>query len=225
MESLRLDLHTHSRHSPDSFLSIDAIAGRISALGLHGFAVTDHNTVNGHREIPAARARHPELLILPGVEVSTREGHLLVYGVSEAPARDRAIAETIDWARAHGGVAVLSHPFRRAHGVGRVVAENARVPAVETVNGHNSPRANGRAADVATRRRLGATGGSDGHALADLGQAFTVVDGAVPNVEAVLAALGAGRTTASGRSLTVPGRLRYEWHTAILRLRRGFRPI
>jgi predicted metal-dependent phosphoesterase TrpH len=225
MVALRLDLHVHSRHSPDSRLSLEAIAARISSVGLDGFALTDHNTVAGHAEIPLVRTKFPNLVVVPGVEVSTVEGHLLVYGVTEAPVPNRPVRDTIEWVRAHGGTAVLAHPFRFSHGVGRAVADDARVPAIETVNGHNSAGANARAAAVAQRRGLGSTGGSDGHDVDDLGRAFTEFEGGLANAAAILASLGAGRSTAAGRSLTVAGRLRYEWHTAVLRLRRGFRPI
>ena len=225
MAALRLDLHVHSHHSPDSRLSLGDIAAHVSALGLDGFALTDHDSVAGHAEIPAVQAKFPNLVILPGVEVSTTEGHLLAYGLREAPPAHRPVAETIDWVRGRGGTPVLSHPFRFVHGVGRAVAESARVPALETVNGHNSPGPNARAAEVARRRGLGATGGSDVHALSDIGRALTVFEGGVPNVEAILASLGAGRTVASGRSLSAGERFRYEWRGIVLRVRRGFRPI
>jgi predicted metal-dependent phosphoesterase TrpH len=225
MDRLRLDLHVHSRHSPDSALTVEAIASRLAAVGLSGFALTDHNSVAGHPELGAVWARFPQFVFVPGVEVSTVEGHLLAYGVSEAPPAQRPVAETIDWVRDHGGVPVLSHPFRFTHGVGRVVAETAQVPTIETVNGHNSPRANRKAADVARRRGLGGTGGSDVHELADLGRAYTEFPEGTTGIESILDALRAGRTSAGGLSLDFPGRVRLEWRTTVSRVRRGFRPI
>jgi hypothetical protein len=225
MGRVRLDLHVHSRYSPDSELSLESIASGLAAVGLNGFALTDHNSVAGHSELAALQTRFPGLILVPGVEVSTLEGHLLVYGVSEAPARGRPVAETVDWVRGHGGVSVLSHPFRRAHGVGRAVAESVRVDAIETVNGHNSPGANRKAAEVAARRGLGVTGGSDVHALFDLGRAYAEFAEGTIGVDAVLRSIREHTSTAGGRSLTLPGRVRYEWRTALLRLRRGFRPI
>jgi hypothetical protein len=225
MGRVRLDLHVHSRHSPDSELALETIVSGLSSVGLSGFALTDHNTVAGHGELAALQARFPALILVPGVEVSTLEGHLLVYGVTEAPPRGRPVAETVDWVRGHGGVSVLSHPFRRTHGVGRAAAESVHVDALETVNGHNSPGANRKAAAVATQRGLGATGGSDVHALFDLGRAYTEFAEGTTDVAAVLRSIRSGASTAGGRSLTFPDRLRYEWRTALLRLRRGFRPI
>lgn len=225
MAGMRLDLHVHSHHSPDSSLSVTALVARLSERGLNGFALTDHNSVAGHAELAECQAKAPHLLLVPGVEVSTLEGHLLVYGVRAAPPTGRPVAETIEWVGAHDGIPVLAHPFRLSHGVGRAVAESAAVAAIETVNGHNSPRANRRAAAVATARKLGTTGGSDVHELSDLGRAFTEFPEGTSTVDEALRALRAGRTTGSGTPLNFPGRVRTGWRSVALRIRRGLRPI
>jgi len=225
MGRVRLDLHVHSRHSPDSALPVEVIAARLVDVGLNGFALTDHNSVAGHAELPVLRERFPGFILVPGVEVSTVEGHLLAYGISEAPPAERHVTETIDWVRERGGVSVLAHPFRFSHGVGSAIAGSARVTAIETVNGHNSPRANRNAAAVAKRRGLGGTGGSDVHELSDLGRAYTEFAEGTRSVDAVLSSLRSGAITAGGRSLAFSGRVRLGWRTAGLLLRRGFRPI
>ena len=225
MGAVRLDLHVHSRHSPDSSLTIDEIVAGLASAGLNGFALTDHNTVAGHAELGALQARFPDVVLVPGVEVSTIEGHLLAYGVTEAPPPRRPVRETIDWVRAHGGVPALPHPFRRSHGVGRALTESLPVAAIETLNGHNSPAANRRAAEVALQRKIPGTGGSDVHGLADLGRAFTVFEDGAATADAVLAAMRAGRMTPGGASLALPGRMRTGMRSFVLRLRRGFRPI
>jgi len=225
MGPVRLDLHVHSRYSPDSSLSVDAIASRLAAVGLNGFALTDHNSVSGHSELSALRPRFPDMVFVPGIEISTLEGHLLAYGVAELPPVQRPVAETIEWVRDHGGVSALSHPFRRVHGVGRIVAEAARPNAVEVVNGHNSPAANRKAAELARRRGLGCTGGSDVHELSDLGRAYTEFATGPSSVEMVLDALRSGAMSAGGDSFGLAGRIRLEWRTGLSRIRRGFRPI
>ena len=221
----QLDLHVHSHHSPDSSLSVEAIVTLLAARGLNGFALTDHNSTAGHAELAEWQAKAPELILVPGVEVSTLEGHLLLYGVREAPPAGRPVAEIVEWAHVRGAIPVLAHPFRISHGVGRAVAEGAAVPAVETVNGHNSPRANRRAAAVAQARKLGSTGGSDVHELSDLGRAYTEFPEGTSTVDGVLEALRTGRTVGAGQELDLPGRIRTEWRTVLLRLRRGLRPI
>jgi predicted metal-dependent phosphoesterase TrpH len=224
-DTARIDLHVHSAYSPDSRMSLDEIAGRLPYLGLRGFAITDHNTVRGHAALPALRERYPRYLFLPGIEISTVEGHLLAYGLPEAPPSHRPIAETLDWVRARGGVAALAHPFRRTHGVGRRVAESVPVALVETRNGHNSEIANLRAETVAARRGLGMIGGSDAHQIADLGRSYTEFDPSVASTEDLLEALGRRSVSANGRSLPWTARLRLGLRSGLLLASRGFRPI
>jgi predicted metal-dependent phosphoesterase TrpH len=221
----RLDLHVHSRHSPDSRLTLEQIAGQVPYAGLRGFALTDHNTVAGHRELPDLATRFPSLVVLPGVEVSTAEGHVLAYGVDEAPPPHRPVAETAEWVRAHGGESVLAHPFRLAHGVGRRVAETAPVRGIEVLNGHSSLVANARAELVAARRYLAETGGSDVHELSDLGRAFTEFPSDAPSTDDLLESIRKGTVVAGGQSLRWPGRLRWGVRTGALLVTRGFRPI
>lgn len=224
-DAIRIDLHVHSLHSPDSRLTLDELAGRVAYAQLRGFAITDHNSVSALRELPALRGRYPGILVVPGVEVSTQSGHLLAYGVAEVPPLHRPIEETVRWVKEHGGVSVLAHPFRLAHGAGRRVAETCSVTALETVNGHSSAVANAKAELVAARRHLGSTGGSDVHELSDLGRAYTEFAADTNSVEAVIEALRLGRTSAGGESLGWTGRLRWGLRTAGLRVARGFRAI
>ncbi len=224
-DAVRLDLHVHARWSPDSRLTLDAIVARLPHVGLRGFALTDHNTVEGHAALAALQQRYPTYLFLPGIEVSTRDGHLLAYGVRETPPPHRPAGETAEWVRERGGVPVLAHPFRRVHGAGRRLAETVPVPAIETRNGHNSEIANLRAEGVAAHRAVGMTGGSDAHALADVGRAFTEFDPAVATVDDLLDALRRGRVAATGASLRWAERLRLGVRTGLLLASRGFRPI
>jgi predicted metal-dependent phosphoesterase TrpH len=222
---MRLDLHVHSRFSPDSKTPLEAILDHLGVAGLQGFALTDHNTVGGHARLRELAARHPMFRLIPGVEVSTVEGHVLALGVSTAPPAHRPLAETLDWIRDQGGVSSLAHPFRWSHGVGRAAAETARCDAIETMNGHNGPIPNAKAELIAARRGLAATGGSDSHGTAGLGRTFTEFEEGLSTVEDILEALRRGRATAAGKSLGPVARVRGALAVTGRRVLRGFRPI
>ena len=224
-DMFRVDLHVHSAHSADSRLPLPDIADRLSYAGLSGVAITDHNSIASHAKIPELRRRFPSYLFVPGVEVSTAEGHLLVYGVEEMPPVRRPLAETLDWARSRGGVTVLAHPLRWAHGVGPRYLESARVDGVEAQNGHNGPITNAKAELIGARRHLALVGGSDAHAIREIGRSFTRVPSEDVSVEGVLQALRAGRTDAGGTPLTLRERIRLGALTAGRRVARGFRSI
>lgn len=93
------DFHLHTRLS-DGLLSPERLVAEARTRGLTHIAVTDHDTMAG---VAAARAegRRRGVVVLPGVEISTRyrgrEVHLLGYGLDPA---DRAVAERFDRFRA-----------------------------------------------------------------------------------------------------------------------------
>jgi predicted metal-dependent phosphoesterase TrpH len=76
----RADLHCHSSASDGTRPPAEVIA-RAAAAGLDAVALTDHDTVAGHRQ--AAAALPPGLTLLPGMELSCRRDgrsvHLLSY--------------------------------------------------------------------------------------------------------------------------------------------------
>ena len=223
--TVRLDLHVHSRYSVDSRLSFEQILERITYEGLQGFALTDHNTTRGVSELARLRSSYPGFWFVPGVEISTQEGHLLAYGITEAPPGDRPLAETIERVAALGGVSVLAHPFRFVHGVGRRIASEIRVDALEGRNGKNSELANTRAELLAARRSLATTGGSDAHEPKLVGRAFTEFPGEVTSVDDLLEQIRGGRASSAGASLSFAGRVRSSVRDGLLRAFRGFRPV
>ncbi len=47
---MRIDLHVHTRFSPDSFMELETLARRCVDTGMDCIAVTDHNTIEGALE-------------------------------------------------------------------------------------------------------------------------------------------------------------------------------
>jgi len=221
----RIDLHVHSRWSPDGRSTVDELVAATAGAGLAGFALTDHDSVAGHPRLAELARARPDLLLLPGVETSTREGHLLAYGLREAPPAGRPADETVAWVVAHGGVPVVAHPFRHVHGVGEPVARRLAVPAIEVVNGHNGRAQNARALAIATGRALGHTGGSDAHGRGELGRAWTLFSPAAASPDGLLEELRRGSTVGEGRSASPAYRGRLALRSFALRLRRGLRPL
>ncbi len=74
------DFHVHSRESGDARPPLDEIATFARSRGLDFVVVTDHNTVSHLDFIGDAQARHPSLLLVPGVEFTTYAGHANAIG-------------------------------------------------------------------------------------------------------------------------------------------------
>jgi len=199
---MKLDLHVHTGHSRDSSGSVKEILKACKVSGMDGLAVTDHNAIEGALEAHSLAA--PEgLLIVRGVEVSSREGHILALGVKELVPRGLPAAETIERIHALGGIAIAAHPLRHPSGVGRRVASSAKFDAIETINAASSPRTNRATAAIAEHRSLPVTGGSDAHRIEELGKAYTVFDH-VENEDEAIDRIVKRLTNVGGRGRT-PG--------------------
>ena len=111
--ALLIDLHTHSYpKSDDSFMSVDELIESTKAAGLEGICLTDHDAFWTLEEARELSRRH-DFLVLPGSEVNTDGGHVLVFGLAKyefgmhKPDYLRACAERV------GGVLIAAHPYRR----------------------------------------------------------------------------------------------------------------
>lgn len=218
---MRLDLHNHTRYSPDSRADPRELVARAKRLGLDGLAITDHNAVRGIAE--AEFAAGADFLVIPGLEVSSRDGHVLAYGVREVVPRDLTVADTVERILALGGVAVAAHPFRYWSGLGADALGRARFPAYETANARTLRRGNVRARERAAVLRLGQTGGSDSHFVEEVGRAITQVEEGLGRVEDVLQAIGQGHTVSEGASRGARATVRYVAKCVSEWMIRGFR--
>jgi len=103
------DLHIHTMHS-DGALSVPGVARLVAERGLDFAAITDHNTVSHHAELPAAAARYG-ITLLPGQEVTTAAGHAGVLGDVGWIDFRRPADDWLTAAEQRGGLMSINHPF------------------------------------------------------------------------------------------------------------------
>src|SRR5690349_2844786 len=77
-------------------------------------AVTDHDETAAALEArDYAVRRGSRVQVVPGVEVTTRDGHLLCLWLEERPPALRPLRQTAEWVSVRGGLCVAPHPFTR----------------------------------------------------------------------------------------------------------------
>lgn len=104
------DLHSHTVHS-DGSLTVAELACLARECGLDFLAVTDHNTISHHAELPAAAA-HAGVLLVPGLELTTDSGHANCLGSTRWIDFRRGADEWLIDAEATGGLLSINHPIR-----------------------------------------------------------------------------------------------------------------
>lgn len=195
-----------------------------AARGLHGLAVTDHNSLGGSRRA-LELARETDLIIVRGVEISSRDGHILAYGVGEEVPPGLGAAETVRRIEDLGGFAVAAHPCRFWSGLKEEDVREAGFRAVEALNARSVTRHNRKAGVLGRELHLPVTAGSDAHRLADIGRALVIIPEGAGSEEEVLEALRTGAGRLAGTSRTPARTLRYVGKSVSEWMLRGFRRI
>jgi predicted metal-dependent phosphoesterase TrpH len=164
---VKFDLHLHTtRHSPDSRMDPLAMARRARELGLDGVIITEHDWLWTEPELEVLRALHPEVMILAGIEVTTREGHFLVYGVSNpfAVPRGIGVADLCREVHRQGGAVVAAHPFRWGQPFTDILRrERPELDGLEVMTSNMDAECRRRAAGVREEYGLAGLGSSDAH--------------------------------------------------------------
>ncbi len=227
MKTCRIDLHVHTSFSMDGVSRPEEMVAAARSNGLDGIVLTDHNTCEAvpyliERGLMRADGRPVDgFLVLPGVEVTTDEGHLLCIGaVLPAELKGRPVGEVLAMIRAAGGLPVPAHPYDlfRA-GIREAVLDALDLEALEVFNAATTfKRYNRRAYEYALRRGLIMTAGSDAHHHAAVGVACTIVEVEEFSTAGVLAGLRRG-TSLSQRYLSTRQSIRKTWNN-LFRLRR-----
>ena len=178
------DLHCHSFFSADGVSSPEALIAAARRKGLHGFAMTDHNTCEAVDYMLAKGLMRADgepvdgFLVIPGVEVTTDEGHLLCLGATLPNLKGHPAAEVCERIHEAGGLAVPPHPYDlfRA-GIRRSVLDTLKIDALEVFNAATTfARYNKKAFKYAQERGLPMTCSSDAHHEAMIGASYTIME-------------------------------------------------
>jgi predicted metal-dependent phosphoesterase TrpH len=191
---VKADLHVHTIYSNDSTITPKELVFYAKKRGLNAVAVTDHNSLEGALKI----VKETDFLVIPGMEVSSRDGHIVALNVTEVIPRDLGADETVERIHQAGGVAVACHPFALFKGsLGKNVS--AEFDAIEVINARAFPfgRSIKKAEEAAESLGLSRVAGTDAHYGSQIGYGYTEID-SEPNVEAVCKAIVNGHCRPRG---------------------------
>ena len=203
-----IDLHTHSYpKSDDSFAAVDDLIDNAKAAKLDGICLTDHDFFWSNDEVRDLVRRH-DFLVLPGSEINTDAGHVLVFGLDRYVFGMHKPDFLVNAVRERKGVMIAAHPYRR-----RFLEDPGYLPearqemldrasgdeffglcdGIEGVNGRGKDVQNMFSQDLAERLGIKMTGGSDAHRVEQIGTAATVFERKITGLDDLLQEIKAGR--------------------------------
>ncbi|MCE4625407.1 MAG: PHP domain-containing protein [Desulfurococcales archaeon] len=191
---MRIELHTHTTASDGALTPIDLIK-LAKKKGLDGVAVTDHDTFRGaDLALRAARMQEHAPLVIPGAEMRTEYGDVLVLCPQPEPGAPKELAELRDWADDRGCILVAAHPFHpgRHSLMSSLKTKLEYFDAIEVWNSRGLPVLNLPAMRLAEKACKPGTSGSDVHVPRELGLSPSIVED-VDSVEDVIEAIRRGR--------------------------------
>ena len=198
---IRVDLHIHTNYSSDATIQPKIIVDQLYAHPfIKAIAITDHNTLEGYYKVHELASTYQDILIIPGVEVSTIDGDLIVLGVTELPPRPWTVQSVIDFSQERNGISIAAHPYRE-HGLGDLT-KNYDVDTIETLNGASTLQANKLAENLARTMGLPGVAGSDAHHADELWTVYTEIQ-ASSDIDEILKAIKKGliRISSTERSI------------------------
>ena len=180
---LRIDFHCHTWFSSDSATPPELLLENARKRGLHGIVITDHDSclaIQYLQERQLVRADGMPVdgfLVIPGVEVSTADGHVLCIGVTLSNQwKGRPAIEVCHAIHEAGGLAIVSHPFDAMRsGVSRVIVDELPIDALEVFNASSSSSRNRAAYEYAAQRNLPMVASSDSHVPSTIGISHTIL--------------------------------------------------
>lgn len=179
---LKVDLHVHSRYSPDASGTIPEILKYARSRQLDAIAITDHDTFEGSLAARKIRSAN-DVQVIPGIELTVPGGpygtHLIALYVEDKFPYPNII-EAVRGVKHRGGILVLPHPFRRGTGLltnareGLVSDEEvafvlANVDYIEGLNFNDTNENVARTLEFVAGSRRPMVSGTDAHVPAEIG--------------------------------------------------------
>ncbi len=183
----KADLHIHTYYSKDSIIRPKELIKKAKKIGLRAIAITDHDTIEGSLKI-LREYNDEELLIIPGIEITTKSGHLLAYNLTEKIGKVESLEELIEYIHQQGSIAVPAHPFDYFRKFKNIDKYIHLVDAIEAANASNI-RINKdmkRALELSEKYDIGYTAGSDAHIIDAIGNAYVYSHDPISTVDDII---------------------------------------
>jgi len=184
---LKTELHCHNIFSNghvgalepihDCNVTIPIQLEQAHLAGLDVLFVTNHNTIDGYKQILEYKKNHQKfdtLSVYPAEEVtSDNESHVLVYGIDHSIKSGLSLHEILDEAKKQDAVTIAPHPFSLMDALRE---DSTYCDLFEVFNSSNvDVYSNLRAKKFAKKKSLHLVAGSDSHVQSTIGRSTNLI--------------------------------------------------
>ena len=184
---MKFDPHIHSIYSGDARSKPIDIIKQAMKLGLDAIAISDHDSIEGSKIAIEIAKKIDDFLVIPSIEISSTNGHILGLGVENIIPKDLSPEETIEKIHEEGGIAIITHPFssyreglffKDKGSMAEIInSKGFSIEGVEVLNaryvfGYSNFKAN----KLANNYNLAKIGASDSHFIGSIGNCYTEID-------------------------------------------------
>ena len=185
--SLKAELHCHNVFSNgnvgalepiyDCNVTISKQLEQAHAVGLDVLFVTNHNTIDGYKQMLEYKKNHQKfdaLNVYPAEEVTTNnESHVLIYGLDHSIKSGLSLHEVLDEAKKQDAVTVAPHPFSLLDALRE---DSTYCDLFEVFNSSNvDVYSNLKAKNFAKEKGLHVVVGSDSHVQSTIGRSTNLI--------------------------------------------------
>ena len=184
---LKAELHCHNVFSNgnvgalepiyDCNVTISKQLEQAHAVGLDVLFVTNHNTIDGFKQMLEYKKNHQKfdaLNVYPAEEVTTNnESHVLIYGLDHSIKSGLSLHEVLDEAKKQDAVTVAPHPFSLLDALRE---DSTYCDLFEVFNSSNvDVYSNLKAKNFAKEKGLAVVAGSDSHVQSTIGRSTNLI--------------------------------------------------
>jgi predicted metal-dependent phosphoesterase TrpH len=206
-------MHVHTCYSKDGLTTPRDLVNQLRIIGLNGAAITDHDTVEGAEKM--LNNCDDDLLIIPGIETSTKRGHILGINITTPIPKGLSVEEAIEKIHEAGGIAIAAHPqapFKDSLGLNPKII-SLGLDAIEVVNSSLFPflPLTCLSKKFADRYHIPQTAGSDSHIPETIGLAYTLIENDGASVDDIVEAIRKGLTIPIGKGVPLTLKIKKIW--------------
>ena len=177
----------------DAVQTVEEIIEKCLQNNIEILSITEHDSLAPYKKAKKIIAQKKlPIILVPGCEVSTREGHILAYGIWEEIASGLSAAETVRRIHQQGGIALAAHPFMYFFSLKEKIF-SLELDGLEGINSAIPQWLNVKAVTAAKKMGWPAIAGSDAHSLTGTGTGRTIFEANVKKWQDVITAIKKGR--------------------------------